>query len=125
MSGKGASGEGGHGKPRRHPEVKGPRPDRKAYRVAGAEERTEARSHLTDAEQLARLDKRLGVGVGAVKERARQGLELAREGFERLKDATVNVTATVVEGVKERISSDADRAPEPEGRENGGVQLER
>jgi hypothetical protein len=53
---------------------------------------------------LARSLPREGVAT-AVKERARQGLEVAREGLERLKDATVNVTATVVEGVKERITS--------------------
>jgi hypothetical protein len=49
-------------------------------------------------------------GVGAaVKEKARQGLELARVGLERLKDTTANVTATVVEEVKERVSRDDDR----------------
>jgi hypothetical protein len=50
----------------------------------------------------------------AVKEKARQGFELAREGLERIKDTTASVTATVVEGVKERISRDDDRAPESE-----------
>jgi hypothetical protein len=54
-----------------------------------------------------------------VKERARQGLELAREGFGRLRDTTAGVTATVVEGVKERISRHAERAPEPDARESG------
>jgi hypothetical protein len=86
--------------------------------------RKSAHGTSTLRQSLARSLPREGVAT-AVKERARQGLELAREGFERLKDATVNVTATVVEGVKERISSDADRAPEPEGRGNGGVKLER
>jgi hypothetical protein len=58
-------------------------------------------------------------GVGAaVKEKARHGLELAREGLERLKDTTANVTATVVEGVKERIARDDDR---PEDSEAAGA----
>jgi len=51
----------------------------------------------------------------AVKEKARQGFELAREGLERVKDTTVGVTATVIEGIKERISrDDEDRPAEPE-----------
>jgi hypothetical protein len=54
-------------------------------------------------------------GVGpAVKEKARQGFELARVGLERLKDTTVGVTATVIENVKERISRDDGQLPESE-----------
>lgn len=79
MSGKGASGEGGHGKPRRHPGVKGKRPDNKKARQVEAEIRIEARSHLSDAEQLERLDRRLGVGVGAAKERARLARRMRKE----------------------------------------------
>lgn len=56
-----------------------------------------------------------GVGT-AVKEKARQGLELAKEGLERLKDTTASVTATVVETVKERISRDDDQPSEPDRR---------
>lgn len=66
-------------------------------------------------------------GVGAaVKEKARQGFELAREGLERLKDTTVGVTATVIEGVKERISRDGgDRPAESEPAEPRDMEPER
>jgi hypothetical protein len=51
----------------------------------------------------------------AVKQKARQGFDLAREGFERVKDTTTSVAAsvaaTVVEGVKEGLSRDHDRVP--------------
>lgn len=75
--------------------------------------RKAARGISTLRQSLVRSLPQEGVGA-AVKEKARQGFELAREGLERLKDSTVNVTATVVEGVKERISRDDDRPPESE-----------
>ena len=43
----------------------------RAARQAEAKERNAARAALTDQQQLDRLDKILGVGVGATKERAR------------------------------------------------------
>tara|TARA_B100000085_G_scaffold250305_1_gene246546 strand:- start:172 stop:363 length:192 start_codon:yes stop_codon:yes gene_type:complete len=43
----------------------------RAARQAEAKERNAARAALTDQQQLDRLDKILGVGVGAAKERAR------------------------------------------------------
>tara|TARA_Y100001937_G_C6997548_1_gene274941 strand:+ start:35 stop:226 length:192 start_codon:yes stop_codon:yes gene_type:complete len=43
----------------------------RAARQAEAKERNAARAALTDQQQLDRLDKILGAGVGAVKERAR------------------------------------------------------
>ena len=43
----------------------------RAARQAEAVERKEARAALTDQQQLERLDKILGVGVGAKKERER------------------------------------------------------
>ena len=43
----------------------------RATRQAEAVERKEARAALTDQQQLERLDKILGVGVGAKKERER------------------------------------------------------
>ncbi|HET8833123.1 MAG TPA: hypothetical protein VFN08_00230 [Gemmatimonadales bacterium] len=64
-------------------------------------------------ESLVRSLPEEGVGA-AVKEKARQGFELAREGLERLKDTTVGVTANVIENVKERIARDDDRPPESE-----------
>lgn len=44
---------------------------RREERVKAAQERQEAREKLTAREQLRELDKRLGKGVGAQKERAR------------------------------------------------------
>ena len=43
----------------------------RAARQAEAKERNAARAALTDQQQLDRLDKILGAGVGAAKERAR------------------------------------------------------
>jgi hypothetical protein len=77
--------------------------------------RKAARGVSTLRQSLARSLPQEGVGT-AVKEKARQGFELAREGLERLKDTTVGVTATVIEGVKERISRDDDRAPDDDRR---------
>lgn len=45
--------------------------ERKANRVAAAEQRSAAWRGLTPQRQLAELDKRLGVGQGAAKQRAR------------------------------------------------------
>jgi hypothetical protein len=72
------SGKTKTGHPRRHPGTKGKRPDLKELRVKEALERSEAREHLTDAEQLERLDRRLGKGVGAEKERARLAMRMRK-----------------------------------------------
>ncbi len=42
-----------------------------SYRAEGVVARTEDRAKRSNAEQIAELDRRLGVGVGAKKERAR------------------------------------------------------
>lgn len=47
------------------------RSDLKVDRQRSAQERAEARAERSPQEQLAELDKRLGEGKGAVKERAR------------------------------------------------------
>ena len=49
----------------------GVRRDLKADRVAQGETRKISYDSLTTAEKIARLDERLGVGVGAKRERAR------------------------------------------------------
>jgi hypothetical protein len=49
----------------------GPRPDNSADKRKEAVERNEAWAGLSPAKQLAELDRRLGRGVGAVKQRAR------------------------------------------------------
>lgn len=72
------SGKSSTGTPRQHPGVRGKRPDNYSIRCKEAAERSEAREHLTDAEQLERLDRRLGVGVGAAKERARLALRMRK-----------------------------------------------
>ena len=46
-------------------------------RKAEAQERNAARAALTDQQQLDRLDKILGAGAGAVKERARLAKRMA------------------------------------------------
>ncbi len=45
--------------------------ERSEVRQKSAKERAEARSERNTREQIAALDRRLGVGVGAKKERAR------------------------------------------------------
>lgn len=51
------------------------RRDRQSRRHTEALERQAVRDSLSSSEQIARLDKLLGVGVGAVKERARLSKE--------------------------------------------------
>jgi hypothetical protein len=83
-----------------------------------------ARGMSTLRQSLVRSLPEEGVGP-AVKEKARHGFELAKEGLERLKDTTVGVTATVIEGVKERISRDDDRTAASERAEAGEAGLGR
>jgi len=47
------------------------RPDNKKFRQAEAKERQAAYDNLSNAEKIAMLDRKLGVGVGAKKQRAR------------------------------------------------------
>jgi hypothetical protein len=49
----------------------GPRPDNNVDKRKEATERNEAWAELSPAKQLAELDRRLGRGVGAVRQRAR------------------------------------------------------
>jgi hypothetical protein len=49
----------------------GPRPDQSAAKRSEAAERNEAWSVLTAQKQLSELDRRLGKGIGARKQRAR------------------------------------------------------
>ena len=51
----------------------------RAARQVEAVERKEARAALTDQQQLTRLDKILGVGVGAKKERERLAKRIVSE----------------------------------------------
>jgi hypothetical protein len=51
----------------------------RAARQAEAIERKEARAALTDQQQLSRLDKILGVGIGAKKERERLARRIVSE----------------------------------------------
>ena len=63
-------GSGKQNKARRHVGG-GPRPDRTAEKKAEAKARNDAWAELSPAKQLADLDRRLGKGVGAIKQRAR------------------------------------------------------
>lgn len=55
----------------------------RSIRQAEAKERNEARAALTDQQQLDRLDKILGAGVGAKKERARLAKRISSEGSKK------------------------------------------
>jgi hypothetical protein len=65
-----ALGSGKQNKSRKH-KGGGPRPDLTATKRAEAVERNEAWSGLSASKQLAELDRRLGRGVGARRQRAR------------------------------------------------------
>lgn len=56
---------------RRFPGIKGRRPDRKASRIQLAIENSDRWNGLTTSEKLADLDRRLGKGQGATRERER------------------------------------------------------
>lgn len=56
---------------RRWPHESGPRPDKAADKRGQAQARQEAWTALSPAQQLADLDRRLGKGEGAKKQRAR------------------------------------------------------
>ena len=56
---------------RKFPGVKGPRPDKAVARRELEAERLEWWRSLTPAKQLSELDRRLGKGVGAQRQRAR------------------------------------------------------
>jgi hypothetical protein len=56
---------------RKFPKIKGVRPDHKEDRRLDAAERAEARAARSAEQQLDVLDRRLGVDVGAAKERKR------------------------------------------------------
>jgi hypothetical protein len=65
-----ALGSGKQNKARRY-KGGGPRPDRKEDRRTAAHDRNDAWAELSPAKQLAELDRRLGKGVGARRQRAR------------------------------------------------------
>jgi hypothetical protein len=65
-----ALGSGKQNKARRH-SGGGPRPDRAAQRREEATDRNQAWSELSAKKQLAELDRRLGPGIGARRQRAR------------------------------------------------------
>jgi len=56
---------------RKHPDGSGPRPDNSKHKREEALERQTGYESLTTAQKVAMLDSRLGVGLGAKKQRAR------------------------------------------------------
>mgnify|MGYP001594663661 CR=1 FL=1 len=56
---------------RKFPGIRGPRPDMKEFRKKTADDNVTAWRKLSPVEQISELDKRLGKGVGASKQRAR------------------------------------------------------
>lgn len=56
-------------------------------RIIAREERQYARANRTDEEQLIRLDKLLGEGVGATRERARLIKQIAQKAATKKKEA--------------------------------------
>lgn len=56
---------------RRHPGIKGRRPDNKRHKIDEAGDRQRTYDGLTAAQKLAKLDAKLGEGVGAKRERAK------------------------------------------------------
>lgn len=56
---------------RRYPRIKGRRPDNAKFRREEAKERQAAYDKLSVQTKIQKLDAKLGVGVGAVKQRAR------------------------------------------------------
>lgn len=76
MSGKGAKGANGQGKPRRHPGILGKNPHLKAMRQRDAKERNEKWASKSLKEQLAELNQRFP--DGAKKQKARIQAAIAK-----------------------------------------------
>ena len=68
---------------RRHPGIKGIRPDNKEHKRAEAKERLDAWQKLSGQDQLAVLNTRLGKDIGAKKQRARILAKTAQKGAEK------------------------------------------
>jgi hypothetical protein len=66
-----------------HPGIKGRRPDRKERRRALALGNQAVREELSPSSILALLDRKLGVGVGAKRERARLATKMRRAKMRR------------------------------------------
>lgn len=64
---------------RRYPGIKGIRPDSKEIKRSEANERKTAWAALSSKEQLEILDRRLGAGVGAKRQRARLQAVIAQD----------------------------------------------
>ncbi len=67
-----------NGTARRHPGIKGRRPDLREFRQKEAQERLNAWQSLPADDQLRSLDARLGKGTGARKQRARILREMSK-----------------------------------------------
>lgn len=95
--------KGGKKDNRRRYKGGGPRPDLTEIKRSEAAERQEAWSKLSPVQQLEALDRRLGSGVGAVKQRAKLALAI-----EQMKNSSSSshVAATQSEhGAEERVNA--------------------
>lgn len=76
----------------------GARPDHSDFKCEEAKEREAAWRKLSPTQQLTDLDKRLGNGVGAVKQRARLQLKLGKvQVQEQVQQKTISLTDVVEE----------------------------
>jgi len=71
------SKRGKHIRQRQHPTAKGRRPDHRKQRQVQANDRQRIYDGLTVEQKIAQLDEKLGVGVGAKKQRERLAQQLA------------------------------------------------
>lgn len=72
----------------------GPRPERRDQKRGEAEERTAAWRAMTPQEKLKDLDARLGVGLGAVKQRAKLNAAIVKLNAEKALEQSRTQPAT-------------------------------
>jgi len=83
----------------------GPRPDHKDVLKREAKERDEYWRKLSPVQQLADLDKRLGLGVGAVKQRARLSAKLNKVVPQKM-ETTIVTSAVEIKPEKQKTKRD-------------------
>lgn len=89
----------------------GPRPDNNELKRTEAVERQEAWSKLAPAQQLEILDRRLGKGVGAAKQRARIQAQLDRASTRPMPAAKAEAPAAEKTKAKDRRAQERTERP--------------